>query len=464
MKADLYMLDLDDRIYLIRPAERRIESLTPEARYGPAPRQLGDVITDYGSLPQMKEVYGRPRYIESLLAKELRDTGEAIAGSAIILDHQHRLDERASMVLYQVMERSEYKRYANLVEGSAEPCLLHSLGRLYVAAGREHGKTCTLMLFAHHETIDLVAVENGSVVGYRRLPGMFAEGFRTDRLTYLVDQVNSLQQQLPGSIEQIAVYQLLVPAQGPLNDWPVMVSERLNLPMRETHTVTYEFLEGENSKPCSSQILPLVDRLTFLNSSAPLKNRLLAATVALIPVVALVLLLINAAMFSVYALTTVGSRALAVEIAEVETEIAQIATGDALSLPTSYQNYFQTLQYIEQLRRLPTYEEILAELGTVLADDVPVSLDGVRLVYPGDSSYRSLATSQTGALATASGEGVLIEVIGRLDGDALAVMQAFDRISRRIGGIGFRLLDSTINNGPGSSDFALRLERRINEN
>ncbi|MGM0633184.1 MAG: hypothetical protein ACQETO_08415, partial [Pseudomonadota bacterium] len=150
MKSELCMLDLDGQVYLLRPGQQQIEQIDEQAMRDMPRTGLGDVITDYGSVPQIREVCGRPRYIDSLLAKELRDSGEALPGSALIVDNQHRLDDRCSMVLYQVMERPVYKRYSNLVEQSAEPCLLHSLGRLYVAAARKHKRGMTLGLFVHH--------------------------------------------------------------------------------------------------------------------------------------------------------------------------------------------------------------------------------------------------------------------------------------------------------------------------
>jgi len=457
------MLELDGRVYLLNPRLQRVTQQDVATLSGPAPTGLGDVVTDYGAVPQMREVCGKARYIESLLAKDLRDVGEAIPGSAIITDHQHRLDDRCSMVLYQVMERSAYKRYSNLVESSDEPCLLHSLGRLYTAAATRYKRGTTLILFAHHEVIDAVAVENGSMVAFRRLPGMINGEFRSERIPYMVDQINALQQQLRSPLEQLVVYQLMAPASGPLSQWPREVSERLQLPMVEAPSRNYTFTPSEGAEEVRvSHILPLISKLNFANSSAPRRNRMLAATVALMPVLALVLLVANAAVFATYALATIEGRSLDARIQSLQASIDEMAAHEQTPMP-EYVGYLQSAMLVHDLRAVPGFEAMLAEIAMLLNDQVAVELDVVRLTYPGDSNYRRQATVSRDAVATATGDGIIVELAGRFQADSLAVMDAFDRISRRLGGSGYTLLDSSMANGPDSSDFLMRLERRIDE-
>ncbi|MGM0633859.1 MAG: hypothetical protein ACQETO_11900, partial [Pseudomonadota bacterium] len=344
----------------------------------------------------------------------------------------------------------------------AEPCLLHSLGRLYVAAARKHKRGMTLGLFVHHGMIDLVAIEDGSVVGYRRLTGMINGQFREDRVPYMVDQVNALQKQLRSPIEQMVVYHFLMPEEGPLTEWPEQVSEYLNLPLVNIDGEQYTLTDVDgDERTVISHILPLIRRMSFHNSSAPRKNRWLAGTVAMMPVVAFVLFLANAGAFATYALTTIDNRDLEAEIVDLQSQIEDYSQRQAAELP-AYGTYLQSVADIARTRELPDYATVLSEVSGIFDEDLEVTLDAVRLTYPGDDRYRRAVATRNG-VASPSGEGVMIDLAGQISGDYDSVMDAVDRISRQLGGSGYLLIDSTIDSNGEASDFVMKLERGADE-
>jgi hypothetical protein len=263
----------------------------------------------------------------------------------------------------------------------------------------------------------------------------------------------------------MVVYQLLAPTSGPMTQWPQAVSEHLQLPMVEANSANYTLSSADDNEEDirTSHILPLISKLNFVNSSAPRRNRFLAATVALMPVIALALFLANAGMFATYALATIESRSLDARIVELDAEITAMQTGGQQPMP-EYLAYLDSVIQIHQLRNLPSYETLLGELSGILNGELEVLLDGVRMTYPGDGSYRRTASLTRDAVATASGEGVLVELAGCFRGDSVSVMDTFDRISRRLGGAAYTLLDSDVSTGSEYSDFMMILERRINEN
>lgn len=416
------------------------------------------MISDYGAVPQLREVHGRHRYLESVLSKQLREEGEAVLGNVVITDAKSPVDERCSMVLYQVLERGHYARYVSAVDASTEACLLYSMSRLFGIAASNHKRGCTLLLFAHHEVLDLVAVEAGSVVGFRRMAGMFNGEFRSERLGDLTDQVNSLNQQLRNGFERIAAYQWLFSSAEQQPAWVRSVSEHLQLNSQPVAAVEVSVDGAE----CRSHWLPLIDRLGFRSTSAPNRNRRLAAAVALMPLIALGLFLANAGLFFTYATATLTARTLDADIMTLNHELQTMRSEQQVTV-ADFRPVLDNLEKIREARRLPGYEQVLGELYPLLNSELVVQVDGVRMTYPREPNYRRSTALGRDAVATATGEGILIEVAGNFLGDAMAVMDTFDELSRRLGGASYRLLDSEVNAGASSTDFLLILERLPNE-
>jgi hypothetical protein len=467
MTVESYLFEFDGRVYAYDPQQGALSAPLAESPFdisgGSKHPKLNGLITDYGTVPQLREVCGRPRYLDSVLAKLLRDEGEAVMGSVIITDSKATVDERCSMVMYQVMERSQYKRYVNLVDASSEPCLLHSLSRLFAVAAAQHRRGSSLLLFAHHEVLDLVAVEAGAVVGFRRMAGMFNGQFRSDRLAELTDQVNALHQHLRTGLEQVVAYQWLFDhdhsSSGDAHQWVKQVAEHLQMPLLEPPAA--EVLVGGEHEQLSHW-LPLIDQLGYRNSSAPSRNRWLAAAVALMPLMALALLLGNAALFTSYAVATLQARSLDADIQALNQEIVAMQSQVVPAAP-EFQAVLAGVEQLQVARRWPGYAQILAELAPLLNSTLVVELDGVRMTYPTEPSYRRVAAMGRDAVASASGEGVLIELAGSFIGDAMTVMDTFDELSRRLSGADYRLLDSEVSAGARSTDFILILERLPNE-
>lgn len=462
MTAEACLIELDGRAYAWDASAQALRSLAQapwkDSAASESFPQLTALVSDYGGVPQLREVCGRPRYMDSILARQLREEGEAVMGNVIITDAASPIDERCAMVLYQVVERPHYSRYVSLLDASTEACLLHSVSRLYALAAKDHKRGSTLLLFAHHEALDLVAVEAGAVVGFRRLSGMFNGEFRSERLNDVRDQVNALNQHLRSGLERMAVYEWLHDGGDERAAWVQAVSDHLQLPV-------VAVASGELTLDGQSQLshwLPLLDRLSFRTTSAPARNRWMAAAVAVMPVLALGLFLANAGLFMQYGSSTLNARALSAEIEGLNHTIRSMREREALVL-AEYQPVLAAMEAITEARRLPGYAEILAELYPILNSDLVVELDGVRMTYPGEASYRRIATMGRDAVATALGEGVLIELAGSFLGDAMTVMDTFDELSRRLGRDAYRLLDSEVSAGAQSTDFMMILERLPHE-
>lgn len=462
MTAEACLIELDGRAYAWDAATQALRPLAQapwkDSAMAESFPKLTTLVSDYGGVPQLREVCGRPRYLDSILARQLREEGEAVMGNVIITDSESPIDERCAMVLYQVIERPHYSRYVSLVDASSEACLLHSTSRLYSLAANDYKRGSTLLLFAHHEVLDLVAVEAGAVVGFRRLSGAFNGELRVERLSDLRDQVNALNQHLRNGLERMAVYEWLHDGSSGRSDWPQEISEHLQLPM-------VAVASGEvtiDGRARFSHWLPLLDRLSYRTTSAPSRNRWMAAAVAVMPLLALGLFLANAGLFMQYGSSTLSARVIAAELEGLNQIIRSMREREALVL-AEYQPVLDSMEAITEARRLPGYAEILAELHPILNSELVVELDGVRMTYPGDTGYRRTATLGRDAVATASGEGVLIELAGSFLGDAMTVMDTFDELSRRLGRDAYRLLDSEVSTGAQSTDFMMILERLPNE-
>lgn len=449
-----YRLELDGRCYAFDAVQGLLTTLADsldDADIG----GLVDVVSDYGVVPQLREVSSKPRYAHSILSRELREAGEAMPASVVVVDNQHSLDDRTNLLFYQVVDRATYSRYARMVDQSTEACLLHSLGRLYVVAARQYRKSAALLLFVHHEVIDLVAVDRGQVVGFRRLTGMVNGKFREERLYHLIDQAKSLQQQVRVPFQQVSVLHFLLPDARP-ESWPAEVADSLKLPLVESPSVHYA-LDGE---PRRSEILPLLSKLNFRNSSAPRKNRWLAATVALMPIVALGLFLANAAVFSSYALATLDSRKLSVEIASLETILEEGDQREKVELP-GYSTYFTAAEQLKQAQELPGYDELLNRFVSVLQDIKALQLEGVRLQYPPLVSREP--ARRVGKPATTPTKIVTATLQGVIVADPHAALDIYSNVNTRLKTVGFTVNDSQIETGDIATVFTLTLEVPANE-
>src|SRR5690606_1773458 len=319
------------------------------------------VVTDFRSVPQLREVCGRSRYAASLLAKELRDEGEAVHGSVLLVANRQRIDDRCTRLLYDVLDRPLYKRYANITEASSRPCVLHSLGAWYAAAARRTSG-CTLLMFLHHGTVDLAVAERGMIVAFRRVAGLLEDDPDGRVLDRLEEHVTALQQQLRMPIEQMAVLGFLCPDNGDETTWMEHAAERLGLPRVELPSERYD-ADGE---PCRSEWLPLLRRLPILRSSGPRKTRLMAASSAAAPFAAGVLVAATAVMLAVNVLARGDVDELVGRIEALEAELDAAAAHTAEVVP-EYGAYLANVEELERVNALPQYETVLVELTGPLA-------------------------------------------------------------------------------------------------
>jgi hypothetical protein len=449
-----YRLELDGRCYTFDAVQGLLTTLD-DSSDDPDIGGLVHVVCDYGVVPQLREVSSKPRYAHSMLSRELREAGEAMPASAVVVDNQHSLDDRTNLLLYQVVDRATYSRYVRLVDQSTEACLLHSFDRLYVVAARHYRKSAALLLFVHHEVIDLVAVDRGQVVGFRRLTGMVNGKFREERLHHLVDQAKSLQQQVRVPFQQVSVLHFLLPDARP-ESWCAEMADSLKLPLVESPSAQYA-LDGE---PRRSEILPLLSKLNYRNSSAPIKNRWLAATVALMPIVALGLFFANAAVFSSYALATLDSRKVSAEIASLETMIEEGNQREKVELPP-YSTYFTAAEQLKQAQELPGYDELLARLVSVFQDIKALQLDGIRLQYPPLVSREPVR--RVAKLVATPAKTVTATLQGVIIADPHAALDIYSKVNTRLKSVGFAVNDSQIETGDLATVFTLTLEVPANE-
>jgi hypothetical protein len=452
MNSDVSLIELDGRHYVFDHNQGSIE-LVEAAVSNDASVSFKEVVTDFGVIPHLIEVAGKPKYLKSILARQLRDSGEAMTSSLVLVDSQHRLDDHCSLLLYQVADRPSYSRYSRLVDDSSEPCLLHSLSSLYVAAALKHKKGCSMLLFVHHGIFDIVAVDKGAIVGFRRVTGMMNGSFKEDRLPYFADQVASIQQHIRVPLEQLVVYQFLAEASCKL-DWTTLISQRLGLPLVKNSAPG---IYHSDNNSFFSDVLPLITDLSYQNSSSSRKNKILAATVSYMPRVALALFLANAAIFSVFALNNLDTQLLTAQIEVLNTDIEKNASIESIEIP-DYQPLLASLQTIEAAVNTPSYDLVLNEIVTALNDEIDVKLDAIYIDY----KMSPIVNSRVGktSVSTSGNSPLIVDLMGSLEADSIDAMDAFNRITSRLGGVGYVLLDSDIKTGQLMADFAMKLERR----
>jgi len=451
MKTECCVIELDGRAYVLR--DGKVASVRPDASdLETWLAQADAIVTDYRGVPQLREVCGRSRYAASLLAKELRDEGEAVHGSVLLVADKRRIDERCSRLLYDVLDRPLYKRYTNMTEASAKSCLLHSLGAWYAAAARRT-PGCTLLVFLHHGTVDLAVAERGTIVAFRRVAGLLEEDGGDHGLDRLEEHVMALQQQLRLPLEQMAALSFLRREGGEEAAWLERAVARLGLPRLNWPSTSYEF-EGET---CHSEWLPLLRRLPILRSSGPRRIRLMAASAVAAPFAAGAPVVATVAMLAVALLARSDVAELNARVAALEAELDVAAEQVEAAIP-EYQPYLANVEELERVNVLPPYETVLAELAGTLAPGSGIQLDGVRLDYPGDGPPPAAARRRGGA-PDAGDPGVRARLFGRLEGDPLAAMESLGRLLRRMETAGFSVIDSDIVPGPRASDFFMHLRR-----
>lgn len=394
------------------------------------------VVTDFATNPDFRQIYGEVRYNHFLLQKELREQGEAVATSELLVHHASKVDQVNSRLLYSLIARRDLEDYQNELRNRGTNALLFSLYSSYAEAiNRYRSSSAQALLFVFPGSVDIVIVNNGMVEGFQSLSGIGAgqlAGAGADiSINALADSIVTQERIARLRLSGLRVFEMLGEDAG----WPERLAQKTGLPLHQVATQNV-VVDGELK---TSSLLPLLKKVSTQTALSPLERRAEHTCRRFMPLVTCLLL---AACGGLFWFNQTTQLSIEQQITRNQTLQSQIQARQQIPVvePVSYQGELEAIQSVLRSGTQPSYYQLLNRVTLASQVDNPITYDVIEMSYP-----------------AAEDPDVKLTLVGFIDSGWNSPLAAFDKLSANFTGQGFKIGDSALDVVEGGLNFAYQL-------
>ena len=440
MKVNKIYLETDSFGYLIQGSEwTSIDFSTWTA----TSETLGEpvaVVSDFGVNADFRQVYGDAKYSKFLLQKELRESGEAVSDSEILVHKSSKQDQLNTRMFYSLVSKPEFKQLHQRVEGLGTQALLFSSYELYSSAVSANKiKEANAFIFVFPGNIDVAIVNNGVIESFESLSGYssseLVDGLYDVAVNALSNNISTQERLARVKLSGLCIFEFIEVGSG--SPWAQALAKKTGLGIVKVDSVNITV----DGKPKTSSIAPLFKSLSVFNSLSSVSKAIESFSRYWLPAVACFMAVVCIGLFTVaYNASKEGQRELIVQ-EELKQRVEALQKVEPIE-EVDYKHHLEGVESILQSGIQSSYFQVINTLAELTDVGNPIIFDLMDVTYP-----RSM------------GEGnIEIDLIGFIDVGWHAPLVAFDKLNTKFATNGFIVKESTIDVIGNGLNFAYRLE------
>lgn len=389
------------------------------------------VVTDFqDAIARTMTVEADTRYVELMISRKLQESGEFDEPVTIIPHWKKRRGKNASDIFFTALPSRRYFQYKEWINEHPDHIILLPLQSVLLSVLKQYGKDRPVAVVFQHGRFADVLVGTRSKIWHANRVVAFDES---------QEQIRNLWETLRSDIDAVGVdqhqpvrkvYAVTWVDSSPLPDWPDDDGPDL-IPLDE------QAMEI-NDEWVRASLPQMIHRTPVRNAVASPKDRIFYGARRLIPVLNTVFLL------GALILGGLGIWYQSVSSKYQEDIEAGLRRVDAFhtNLSTNLQpvNYQGTLDFLEQLwmcRNLPTYRQILSDVGQGL--DGTLRIENIKADYSDDA--------------------VQIKAFGTAEAPFEASYKAYQKLRNRLTRRGYRMIDERFDTRINASQFVVQFEK-----
>jgi len=438
MRANKIVLENDSQRYLIEGSQWT--SLSQGQWQNSAADSGGSfaLVSDFGINPEFRQVYGDRRYSKFLLLKELRDAGEAVSNSELLVYQTSRVDKLNSRMLYSLVSRADFEQYQALVKKQGSQAQLYSLYTLYAQAIKTHGgRGACAFVFVFPGSIDIAVVNNGIIESFQSLSGLSSEQLYQPSaevsINAVADNITTQERIARLKLSKLCVFELL---DGD-SQWIEQLALKSGLEVQSV-PVQKVTVDGVDKR---STVAPLLKKVSVFDALGGQSRKIESISRSWLPAVAVLVAVICGGLYWYSMGLQQDIRRSEQSLLVLNKELRSAPAVDAIE-KVDYQGQLEGIESILQAGIHDNYFQLINKVAEASKIRNPVIYDLFEINYP---------------QAQAGGK-VVLDLAGFIDSGWDRPLAAFDKLSSRFAQQGFVLVKSAIDTEDNGLSFAYRLE------
>lgn len=437
MEAKKILLENDSHSYLIDGDEwTSVDRQNWSQAAGSEEAPLA-VISDFGTNPEFRQVYGDVRYSKFLLHKELRDAGEAVGNSELLTHQVSKVDQLNSRLLYSLISKRELEEYQAGVQRMNARALLFSFYSLYSQAFKQFGaKEPTAFVFVLSGGIDIAIVNQGVVESFESLSGFSAQSLNDALLPVsinaLADNITTQERIARLKLSKLCIFELIQNE----TPWQEDLAAKVGLPL---HRVPSQSLTLDRQSRRSS-IAPLLKKLSVFSALSSADRRAESLSRSWLPAVAAVMIGVCVGLYFFTEKIQQRSEQHQQKLVQLQATLSAEEPLEAIRR-VDYQRQLGGIESILQAGIQPSYYQYINRVAQASDVGNPVTYDSLEVKYPQGADNRA----------------VELNLVGFIDSGWTSPLIAFDKLTGNFASKGFEVKDTVIDVVDGGLSFAYRL-------
>jgi hypothetical protein len=391
------------------------------------------VVTDFqDAIARTMTVEADPRYVELMISRKLQESGEFDEPVTVITHWKKKRGKNTSDIYFTALPAKRYLQYLDLVGEHADHLVLLPLQSILLSVLTKYGKNKPVAaVFQHGRFADVLVGTRRKVWYVERIVAFDESQEQIDALWSTVrtdiDTAGNDNHQPVGKVYVVSWID-----SGPLPEWSEENDPDL-LPLDEQTMV-------QDEREVRASLPTILHQTPAGQSVASSKDRLLYGARRMIPALNVLLLLCALVMGAAGIWYQFQSAGLQDEIrAHIEQAKLVSASVPKYIQPVSYEKTLDFVQRLWTCRNLPTYRQILADLGQ--------GVDGILRVKNIKADY--------------SDDKVQIKAYGIAQAPFEVSYKAYQKLRRRLSQRGYRMIDDRFDTRINSSQFVLQFVKEV---
>ena len=389
------------------------------------------VVTDFqDAIARTMTVEADARYVELMISRKLQESGEFDEPATIISHWKQKRGKNTSDIFFTALPANRYYQYMEWVDEHPDHLVILPLQSVLLTVLKQYGKERPVAVVFQHGRFADVLIGTRRKIWYANRVVAFDDS---------QEQIHALWETLRTDIEAAGgehhqpvenVFLVTWIDSGAIPDWSADGGPQITRLDEQTMVM--------DNKEVRSSLPYLIHKTTAGDAVASFKDRLFYGARRVLPVLNAVLLccaLILGGIGMWYRLVAAGYQA---DIQAGHSQMQTIHTRLANSArPVDYQG---TLDLIGQLwicRTLPTYNQILSDVGQ--------GIDGTLRVENIKADYTDTA--------------VKVKAFGTAEAPFKASYKAFQKLRQRLSQRGYKLIDERFDTRINASQFVLQFTK-----
>lgn len=447
------VLEIDGQSYTVRGRHWRATQLDWERISAPFAAEY--VISDLGSMPQVREACGKRSYCEYVLARDLRDEGELTGNHVLVVDKKYVVGREQCRVLFHVTNAERHRLRLQVLEETNNAAVLLSFGKVLARLAEANRGGSKVVVAMHHDVADVLLVRQGKVIDVHRvreasLPPAADVAALADRLGSAIAQ---LERRVGSEASEIVFHHLAIRADE--EDAARALARTTTTGRGEPGTLApLEPFRLDETLVQGSMYSALM-KACARDACSARASKLRRWSMEKLGRAALLLVSANVACMMWWqhereelALLDATHGALTIETAP-----AEAAESESVRLKEAIKRIspsLETLAAVERAARLPSVATAVAQLSNAAPSDA-LRIDELALSYP-DAPTRGRTA---GRVVPA---GLRVSLTGTINAPALDAVGIYDQLVQRLEASGYALDEGTVDTALSEAEFSLALE------